>query len=217
MMQISADLFRPFNKNKTGMSVFASSGETYWSDAWTRLKSNKVAVASFVIIAVIILAAVIGPEIIPYKYSGQIRGEESQWPNPKHSLGTDSFGRDMLARILYGGRISLSVGLAACLINLTIGVLYGGISGYAGGKIDNLMTRIVDIIYSIPTLLYIILLSVVFRDSFDKLLQSGSFFTPLRAAGSGLISICLAIFITILAFNLFGDGLRDALDPRMRK
>jgi ABC-type dipeptide/oligopeptide/nickel transport systems, permease components len=191
-MNLSADLFRPLNRSKLQMNDTTEQGMTYWSDVWRRLKNNKAAMFSLIIIAIIILASVLGPRLVPYGYSDQLRGEESQWPNFKHPLGTDSLGRDMLVRILYGARISLSVGFAACFINLTIGVLYGGISGYLGGKIDNILMRIVDIIYSVPTILYVILLSVVLKDNFNKMFESGSF-PWLKSAGSGLVSIYIAI------------------------
>ncbi len=191
-MKISPNLFRPLNRAEIYDIKEARESLSYWQDAWRRLRRNKVAMVCLVVIVIIVLAAIIGPEIIPYSYSDQIRGDESQWPNLKHPLGTDSLGRDMLARILYGARISLSVGVVACIINLTIGILYGGIAGFVGGKVDNIMMRLVDIIYSIPTMLYVILLSVVFRESFDTLFTK-PFFAPLKAAGSGLISIYLAI------------------------
>lgn len=192
-MQLSTDLFRPLNKSQAFVNELSRPSLTFWGDAWRRLKKNKVAMLSLVAVAFILLAAIIGPELIPYKYSDQIRGAESLMPNLAHPMGTDSLGRDTLARVLYGARISLSVGFVACLINLTIGVLYGGISGYFGGKVDNIMMRIVDVIYSIPTMLYVILLSVVLKDSLGQFFDRSTLFAPFKAAGPSLISIYLAI------------------------
>lgn len=186
------DLFRPLNRTKIEACDFSRPSLTYWSDAWRRLRKNTVAMISLIIILIILLAAIFGPLLSPYEYSDQIRGSESLAPSLAHPMGTDSLGRDMFTRVLYGARISLSVGFVACLINLTIGVLYGGIAGYIGGRVDNIMMRIVDIIYSIPTMLYVILLSVVFRESFSELFNL-EVFSWLKAAGSGLISIYLAI------------------------
>ena len=195
-MRLSAELFKPLNKREVFVNELSRPSLTFWGDAWRRIRNNKVAMISLIAVVLIILAAVIGPEIIPYKYSDQTRGDESLMPSLSHPMGTDSLGRDTLARVLYGARISLSVGFVACLINITIGVMYGGIAGYIGGKVDNIMMRIVDVIYSIPTILYVILLSVVLKDSLDELFKSNELFAPLKAAGSSLISIYLAIGIS---------------------
>ncbi|MDO8685440.1 MAG: ABC transporter permease, partial [Clostridiales bacterium] len=109
--------------------------------------------------------------------------------------GTDTLGRDMLVRIIYGARISLSIGIVACLINITIGVLYGGIAGYFGGKVDTIMMRIVDIIYSVPTMLYVILLMVVLKERLVILFEK-PFFSVFKSAGPGLFSVYLAIGLT---------------------
>jgi oligopeptide transport system permease protein len=154
-----------------------------------------VAMVSLYAIIVIILLAIFGPYFSPYSYADQIRGDESLWPSWKHPLGTDTLGRDMLVRIFYGARISLSIGIVACIINLTIGVLYGGISGYFGGKVDAVMMRIVDIVYSIPTMLYVILLMVVFKERINALFRL-PFFSLFKTAGAGLMSIYLAIGFT---------------------
>jgi oligopeptide transport system permease protein len=110
-------------------------------------------------------------------------------------MGTDSLGRDMLVRILYGARVSLSVGIFASIVNLTIGVLYGGIAGYKGGKVDTVMMRIVDVLYSVPLMLYVILLSVVLKPRMDALFDLPAF-KGLAAAGPGLISMYIAIGIS---------------------
>lgn len=99
----------------------------------------------------------------PYIYADQSFSDANAWPSAAHWFGTDSLGRDLFVRVLYGARISLSIGLVASLINVFIGVLYGGIAALAGGRIDRIMMHVVDILYSIPMLLYVILLMVVFK------------------------------------------------------
>lgn len=122
-----------------------------------------MAMVSLTVLLILVVLSVAGPLISPYTYSDQIRGEEGLGPSLKHPCGTDTLGRDMFVRILYGARISLGIGVAAALINLVIGVIYGAVSGYFGGITDNIMMRIIDIFYSIPLMLYVILLMVVLK------------------------------------------------------
>ena len=128
-----------------------------------RLKKNRLAVAGGIIICLIALWALIGPAFSPYTYDGQNFAEANAAPSVLHWFGTDSLGRDLYTRVLYGARISLSIGIVAALINVTIGVIYGGIAGFVGGKTDRIMMHIVDVLYSVPVLLYVILLMVVFK------------------------------------------------------
>jgi oligopeptide transport system permease protein len=194
-MQISNELFRPLNKQNLNKNEIVRPSLTYWQDAWRRLRRNKVAMVSFYVVIIIFVFAIFGPMLSPYSYSDQIRGAESQWPTWKHPFGTDSLGRDMLVRILYGARISLSIGIVASIINLSIGVLYGGISGYFGGKIDAMMMRLVDILYSIPLMLYVILLSVVLKERLVHLFDLPGM-SMFKAAGPALISMYIAIGLT---------------------
>jgi oligopeptide transport system permease protein len=189
------DLFFPLKRGETYKYEITRPSITYWQDVWRRLKKNKVAMISLYVIIFISLCAIFGPILLKQSYSDQIRGEESLGPSWKHIFGTDSLGRDMLVRILYGARISLSVGIVASLVNLFIGVLYGGISGFAGGKVDNVMMRIVDILYGIPLMLYVILLTVVLRPRLGALFEL-PLFSMFKTAGAGLISIYLAIGIS---------------------
>jgi oligopeptide transport system permease protein len=278
---------------------------TYWQDAWRRLKQNKLAMTGLTILTLISLMALFGPLFSPYSYSDQILANANQTPTAVHWFGTDNLGRDLFTRILYGARISLSIGIVASLINLSIGVIYGGISGYFGGRIDSIMMRIVDILYGIPLLLFVILLMVVLKPGLTnifialglvywlgmarivrgqvlslreqeyvlaaRLIGASSWRIILRhlvpnAMGPIIVTLtlsipeaifteaflsfiglgvsapmaswgvlasesvaglrsypyqllypALAISITMLSFNFLGDGLRDALDPRMRK
>lgn len=194
-MQLSKELFNPLNRKEITFSSTSKPSLTYWQDVWRRLRSNKVAMVSLFVIILIFLIAIIGPLLAPYSFSDQLRGQEKQWPSWKHIMGTDNLGRDMLVRVMYGARISLSVGIVATLINLTIGVLYGGISGYFGGKADSIMMRICDIIYSIPLMLYVILLTVVLKPKLTQMFELPGF-SVFKSAGAGLISIYIAIGIS---------------------
>lgn len=130
-----------------------------------RLLANKLAVASLVYVVLLLLAAVVGPEVWRHRYNEQNFERVLQAPSLAHPFGTDQLGRDLLANTLMGARISLVVGLFASLIALGIGVLYGGIAGYAGGRLGRLMMRAVDVIYGIPLLLIVIMLIIVAEGS----------------------------------------------------
>lgn len=130
---------------------------------WQRLKANRLALFGTFMIGVIVLLAVFGPLFTHYGYAEQNLMIVNQGPSAKHWFGTDNLGRDLFVRVLYGARISLSIGLISALINLIIGVLYGGIAGYFGGKIDRIMMSIVDVLYGIPLLIYVILLMVLLK------------------------------------------------------
>lgn len=260
--------------------------------------------AGLVVIGLIALGALIGPELSPYSYDAQVLVEANRPPSAAHWFGTDHLGRDLLTRVLYGARISLAVGVMASLIGLTIGVAYGAIAGFYGGMVDNVMMRIIDVIYGLPFILYVVLLMVVLGPGLDNVfvalgavywtgmarivrgevlsLKQREFVLAARvmgippwrvvwrhlvpnAVGPILVTVTLlvpeAIFseaflsylglgvqapvaswgvlaaegnralrsapwalffpaaficITMLAFNFLGDGLRDALDPRLR-
>jgi oligopeptide transport system permease protein len=139
-------------------------GNSLARDAWRRLRQNGAATVSLVLLAVISLVCFVGPWLTPWAL------DEVDWnaflapPSiaSGHYAGTDSNGRDLLTRVFYGGQISLSVALVATLVSLVIGVLYGAIAGYFGGRVDNLMMRFVDIMYSLPFMFMVILLMVVF-------------------------------------------------------
>ena len=141
-------------------------GTSLWRDAWHRLAKNKMAVASAIILGVIILASFVGPYLSKHSYETQDLRLGAVGPNADHWLGTDTLGRDLLVRILYGGQISIAVGLCATAVALTIGVLYGTVSGFLGGKVDALMMRIVDIIFALPFTVFVILLMVFFGRKF---------------------------------------------------
>lgn len=137
--------------------------ESLREQGWQRMKKNRLALWGMGIVIVMTVLAVLGPWLSPYSYADQDLTMANAWPSQTHWFGTDTLGRDLFVRVFYGARISLSIGLAASLINVCIGVVYGGIAGLAGGRTDRMMMHIVDILYSIPMLLYVILLMVVFK------------------------------------------------------
>ncbi len=146
-------------------SAESKGGSSFWHDAWHRLWQNKLAVFGLAVIGVLALlcfAAFLRPNITGYSYEQQNLALGPMPPDHVHWLGTDPLGRDLLARLLYGGGISLMVGLCATAVSLTIGVIYGAIAGFAGGKLDMLMMRIVDILYALPFAIFVILLMVFF-------------------------------------------------------
>ncbi len=137
-------------------------GVSPWLDAWHRLRRNHLAVFGGVVVIVLSLLCVLGPLFSPYGYQQTNLENTFSPPSASHWLGTDQLGRDLLTRLLFGGQISLMVGLIATAVALTIGVIYGAIAGYAGGNLDRVMMRIVDILYALPFTIFVILLMVFF-------------------------------------------------------
>ncbi len=133
-----------------------------WSDAWRRLLANKAAVAGGMVLIVLIFLAIFAPWIAPHSYSYQNLELGAQPPSSEFLLGTDTLGRDLFSRILYGARVSLLVGFVATSVALVIGVSWGIVAGYFGGRIDSVMMRIVDVLYGLPFIIFIILLMVIF-------------------------------------------------------
>ena len=304
MKMINKDLFLPLERE---ILQVQKKEETlgYWQDAWIRLKKNKMALLGLIIIVCLIVVAIFGPIFSSHTYDEQNLMMTNSSPSWEHWFGTDNLGRDIFIRVLYGARISLAIGIVASLLNLFIGVIYGGIAGFLGGKIDRIMMNIVDILYSVPTLLYVILLMVILKPGlinifialgigywlqmarivrgqilsmkeqefilaartigvskkrilFRHLLPNAmgaiivtmtlaipdAIFTEaflsfiglgvsapmaswgvlasegvnnLRAYPFQLFFPAVAISVTMLAFNFLGDGLRDVLDPKMRR
>lgn len=304
MKMINKDLFLPLERE---ILQVQKKEETlgYWQDAWIRLKKNKMALLGLIIIVCLIVVAIFGPIFSSHTYDEQNLMMTNSSPSWEHWFGTDNLGRDIFIRVLYGARISLAIGIVASLLNLFIGVIYGGIAGFFGGKIDLIMMNIVDILYSVPTLLYVILLMVILKPGlinifialgigywlqmarivrgqilsmkeqefilaartigvskkrilFRHLLPNAmgaiivtmtlaipdAIFTEaflsfiglgvsapmaswgvlasegvnnLRAYPFQLFFPAVAISVTMLAFNFLGDGLRDVLDPKMRR
>lgn len=285
--------------------AIARPSKSYWQDAWSRFRKDPLAMIGLFIIVVIAIAAIVGPWLSQYTYDGQDIANQNQGPSGEHWFGTDKFGRDIFVRAMYGARISLTIGVAVAAINLVIGVIYGGISGYFGGKVDMVMMRIVDIMIGVPDLLYIILLMMFLGNTIESILLAMSltywigtarmvrsqvitlkhqeYVLAARATGSSNMRIlfkhlipnsmgpiivtvtflvpsaifteaflsflgigiqvpmaswgtlvndavptlftqpyqmlfpAIAISVTMFALNFIGDGLRDALDPRLKK
>jgi oligopeptide transport system permease protein len=166
------------------LNVLSRPPESLWRDAWRRLVRNRLAVAGGIFIIIIALAAIFTDDwfirmwpwvsrqqphqiLAPYYYKEvPDRTRTMEAPSSEFWFGTDKQGRDMLSRILYGGQISLSIGVIGSLVILTFGLAYGSISGYFGGKVDDLMMRVVDVLYAFPTLLFVILMQVLLVDGF---------------------------------------------------
>jgi len=140
----------------------AEEGTSLWKDAWIRLRKNHLALFGLGVMLFLCTIALLTPWIAPYGYETQNLQLGASPPSWEHWLGTDIFGRDMLTRIMYGSRVSLAVGFIATGVALLIGVLYGTVAGYAGGRVDAVMMRLVDILYALPFMIFIVLLMVVF-------------------------------------------------------
>ncbi|MFK9093909.1 ABC transporter permease [Bacillus salipaludis] len=168
--------FVPKARNQTAAEAVIRPSLSYWKDSWLRLLKNKLAMAGLVFLAFLTLLAIFGPMISPHSVEKQTLTLQNLPPSSKFWFGTDDLGRDVFTRTCYGARISLFVGLMAALIDFIIGIVYGGFSGYKGGRTDNLMMRFVEILYGLPYLLVVILVMVVI--------------------GPGLTTIILALSIT---------------------
>ncbi len=146
------------------MEQSAIKGRSLWEDARTRLFRNKAAVTAMIILGLLIFIALLGPFVWPHDYDTIYRDRVAIAPTFEnwHVLGTDTLGRDQMVRLMYGFRISLAVGLLATFVSLIIGVTWGAVAGFFGGRIDTFMMRIVDVLYAIPFIFFVILLTTVF-------------------------------------------------------
>ncbi|HHV11432.1 MAG TPA: ABC transporter permease [Clostridiales bacterium] len=198
------DDFLPASEEEKESLVIMRESVSFWKDGFRRLKKNKVAMVSLVVIIVIMIISFIVPMFYPYTYEQQIRGSENLRPMAysvkeleridagekvfPHILGTDKLGRDYAVRVMMGSRISLLVGLIATGIILIIGSVYGAVSAFFGGKTDMVMMRIVDIIYTIPDILLIVLLSFALKAPLNSLAAVPAF-KWIQVVGVNLISI----------------------------
>lgn len=179
---LDKDLFTPLREDEKDLNINVRPSVGYWKDAWRRLKANKVALISLIVIVIIILASMIVPSFSKFSYDSNNLDLANMKPSSEYWFGTDQLGRDIFVRCFYGARYSLMIGFAAAFINLIIGIIYGGISGFVGGRLDNIMMRIVDVLYSIPLTIYVIIFMAAFN-------QPGS-------GKSGLSTIILALCIS---------------------
>ena len=176
---LTDDLFEKLPEEEKNSEFIAVAIKTFAKDAWDRFRKNKLALAGLIFLIVMILLAIIVPQVAPYKFDTQDMANRNAMPSLQHLFGTDKLGRDIFVRVMYGARVSLAIGFSTAAINLVIGILYGGISGYVGGRVDMIMMRIVDIIYVVPSLIYVVLILLVFGDSI----------------GSMMLAICLTSWI----------------------
>lgn len=150
-----------------------------WSNAWRQFRKHRLAMAGMVVITIFLLAVFIGPFIYDEKVNDPFAYDTSQGPTADHLMGTDSLGQDMLARIFYGGRISLSVGLVAALVAITIGTTIGAIAGFFGGLADSFLMRFTDMFISLPQLPLLLLVTFLFKEKtvefFDDQFNTGNF------------------------------------------
>ena len=297
--------FRKIGVDEKEAEVIQRESLSAWRDSWQRLRKNKMSMTALGILFLIVLAALVGPHLSKFNYYSNDLLNTNKPPSSTHWFGTDDLGRDMFVRTWYGARISLIVGLAAAAIDLFIGVIYGGIMGFFGGRVDNIMNKFSEVLYAIPYLLVVILLLVVMEPSLGTIilaltitgwinmswivrgeimqLKNREFVLASRSMGAGsgrllfrhllpnavgpiivtvTLSVPNAIFaeaflsflglgvqapiaslgsmisdaltgwiyypwrmlfpavlisLTMLSFNIFGDGLRDALDPKLKK
>lgn len=163
--EITPELFRQLREDEKNSEFIAVASKTFVKDAWDRFKKNKLALFGLIFLTVLIIGAILVPMLSPYNYESQDILNRNALPSLAHPFGTDKLGRDIFVRVMYGARISLAVGFSTAAINLVIGIVYGGISGYIGGKVDMVMMRVIDVIYAVPTLLYIVLILMIFGNS----------------------------------------------------
>ena len=169
-IELTPEMFEKLDDSKKNSEKISYESKTYLADAWNRFKANKLALVGLCFLALMTLACILIPMFSQYTYDGQNMANTFAKPSAEHFLGTDRFGRDALVRIMYGGRISLAVGFSAAGISLLVGVTYGAIAGYFGGKLDMVMMRIVDALYSIPDMLYLNMITVVLGSNFQSII-----------------------------------------------
>lgn len=302
---MTEEMFQKVGVDEQSSETIVRPSISYWQDAIRRLKKNKIAMISLFFLIFMILMCIFAPYIYPHPYNEQNIEITNQGPTLEHIFGLDDLGRDIFARIWMGGRVSLAIGIVGALVSLVVGTLYGGISGFCGGIVDDIMMRILEILVGIPYMVVVIIVSVflgkgmtslmialcltswtglarlvrgeiielkeseyvmaarvlgtspfkiitkhlipntlsviiinttfsipsfIFSEAFLSFLGMG-IQPPLTSWGAmaalgqqqmtyyphELIFPALAISVTMLAFNLLGDGLRDAFDPKLRQ
>ena len=160
-MSIHEDWFSPLPEDEKNSEFIALESKTFIEEALQRFCKNKMALAGFIVLILMAVLAIVGPAFSPYEYDAQDASNAYAAFSSQHLLGTDKFGRDVFVRLCYGARISLSIGFGAAIINSIIGVIIGGSCGYFGGKLDTVVMRLVDIIYAMPSMIYVILIMML--------------------------------------------------------
>ena len=156
------EYFEPLPQEDRDGQFIAIQSKSFARNVWESFSRNRLALVGLILLALLVCAAIFGPMLSPYPYDGMDAMSRNQPSTAAHWFGTDQMGRDILTRVLYGARVSLLVGFASTALNLLIGVLYGSIAGYVGGRVDMVMMRIVDVIYAVPAMIYMILLMLIF-------------------------------------------------------
>ncbi|OFJ69195.1 peptide ABC transporter permease [Anaerococcus sp. HMSC075B03] len=192
--EFSSDDFELASESSKENFMTKTPPTSYLQDALRRLKENKVAMVSIGFLIIVCIFAFIGPFLAKGDYTTQYRGDENLFPCLRYPFGTDKLGRDLMVRTMYGTRVSLIVGIFASFIVLIIGTIYGAISGYFGGRVDAIMMRILDLIYSIPDVLVVILLSIGISQPMKSFVNSSTseFAKKIGVLGPALISIFIA-------------------------
>lgn len=193
-IEFRADDFALASAEEKENFIEKAASVSYWKDAMRRFRKNTVAMVALGILILILLFAFIGPIFFDANYATQVRGEENLDPSWAHPFGTDLQGRDLMLRAMYGARISLTIGVCASAIVLVIGTIYGAISGYIGGRVDDIMMRIVELIYSVPDVLVVLLLSITIKEPLTAWCNSSksSFASSVAEIGPSLIAIFVA-------------------------
>jgi len=168
--QVPDEWFRPKGKDLAEAESVVRPSLSYWKDAWRRLRKNKLAMTGLLCLILLTLMSIVGPYLTPYEVDTTSLRDQNQAPSAEHWFGTDELGRDVFTRTWYGARVSLFVGVMAALIDFFIGIVYGGISGYKGGRTDAVMMRIIEVLYGLPHLLVVILLMVVMGPSLTTII-----------------------------------------------
>ncbi len=211
-MVFEPELFEKLEPGYADTYAYLRKNEPSKSGFWRRLSKNGAAVIGLTLIFILTLLAIFGPEISGYSYDEQDLSKINQPPGLDHWFGTDSLGRDMFTRIWYGARISLTVGLATSMICLVLGVGYGGIAGYLGGRIDNVMMRLIEVLSGIPFILYAILLLVVLEPGLMSIITAlgiSLWVTMARIVRGEMLRLREQEYV--LAAKTMGGGLRHIL------
>ena len=156
------EYFEPLPQEDRDAQFVAMESKSFARNVWESFSRNRLALVGLILLALLVCAAIFGPMLSPYPYDGMDAMSRNQPSSAAHWFGTDQMGRDVFTRVLYGARVSLLVGFASTALNLVIGVLYGSVAGYVGGRVDMVMMRIVDVIYAVPAMIYMILLMLIF-------------------------------------------------------
>lgn len=159
-INLTADMFKIEGTDFSSAESIARPNLTYWQDAWRRLKKNRVAFLALMILITLCVMTIFGQAISGYSQEVTDSAIRNLTPSGAHWFGTDELGRDIFSRVWHGGRVSMIMGLVGALVSTVLGCLYGGVAGYYGGKVDNYMMRVIEILTTLPYLLVVILISL---------------------------------------------------------